>query len=217
MYDLIVNSLVTYRKTAQLFVAPVQAVCDSNDMVHQQVDMTVHSLFGHSALKNSTVGDTSLSWVYSKDGFLSELTGDVLEPDKCRLLSQKLESCLKEAKDKQLQCAEVLIPSNLIDRIVRDILLMSEKEPCGIRGCAVYVNLEEKHLCRRIGKVKCDPDTVATFEVILTLKQDCSSWLSLRHLIPARLLKSIGRNSPLVLSENYTLNKKKLYRSSSLH
>ncbi|XP_013777664.1 DNA damage-inducible transcript 4-like protein [Limulus polyphemus] len=217
MYDLIANSLATYRKTPQLIVAPVQAICDSNDMVHQQVNMTIHNLLGNPAFKSPTVGDTPLSWVDSKDDFLPELIDDVLEPDKCRLLSQKLESCLKEAKDKQLQCAEVLIPSNLIFRIVRDILLMSEKEPCGIRGCAVYVNLEEKHLCRRIGKVKCDPDTVATFEVVLTLKQDCSSWLSLRHLIPARLLKSIGRNSPLVLSENYMLNKKKLYRSSSLH
>ncbi|XP_013790610.1 DNA damage-inducible transcript 4-like protein [Limulus polyphemus] len=169
-------------------------------------------------LQNNPFSDHFISWLGSKDVLPSDLReADADELHKCQLLSQKLEESLKEAKRTQVKCAEVLVPCDLILRIVRDILKLSQKEPCGIRGCVVYVNLEEKTLCRRIGKVKYDSDTVATFEVLLTLKQDCSSWLSLRHLIPARLMKSLGQNSPLVISENYTLNKKKLYRSSSLH
>ncbi|XP_076368773.1 DNA damage-inducible transcript 4-like protein isoform X1 [Tachypleus tridentatus] len=207
------NSIAVCSKTHQL---PAWTSNHFNDMIHQQVNLTINGLHGNPALRSPGFHDTTTSWVDTNDDFLSGLWEDDVLDNKCQLLSQKLENCLKEAKDKYLQCAEVLIPSDLILRIVHDILRMSEKEPCGIRGCVLYVNLEEKSTCHRIGKVKCDPDTVATFEVVLTLKQDCSSWLSLRHLIPARLLKSFGRNSPLVISENYMLNKKKLYRSSSL-
>ncbi|XP_076317853.1 DNA damage-inducible transcript 4-like protein [Tachypleus tridentatus] len=212
------NSTTGYGKVPQIPVSSAWTKSNFGGILHHRVNMRIHDFQSSSAFNNHAFGDTAISWVDSKDIFFTEhRENEAHELANCQLLSQKLEDCLKDAKGTQLQCTEVLIPSDLMLRIVRDILRMSEKEPCGLRGCVVYVNLEEKSLCRRIGKVKYDPHTVATFEVFLTLKQDCSSWLSLRHLIPARLLKSLGRNSPLVISENYVLNKKKLYRSSSFH
>ncbi|XP_013772487.1 DNA damage-inducible transcript 4-like protein [Limulus polyphemus] len=212
------NSTAVYGKAPQIPASSAWTESNFGDILHQRVNMRIHDFQSSPAFSSHAFGDTAISWVDSKDVFFTELQeNEAHELAKCQLLSRKLEDCLKDAKGTQLQCTEVLIPSDLMLRIVRDILRMSEKEPCGLRGCVVYVNLEEKSLCRRIGKVNYDPDTVATFEVFLTLKQDCSSWLSLRHLIPARLLKSLGRNSPLVISENYMLSKKKLYRSYSLH
>lgn len=131
------------------------------------------------------------------------------------LLASKIEEALRRAKTESLQC-EVLVPCELLARIAKDIIRMSDHEPCGLKGCLIVINLEEsKNLFRKIGKLKFDEDTVATFELHLTLRRDLGNWLSLKQLFPSRLLKKIGRTPTLVVSEAYTLSKKKLYRSSS--
>lgn len=125
-------------------------------------------------------------------------------------LIKKIESTLKKAKEnKTLPCTEILSPQQLIHQIAQDIIGMAESEPCGIRGCVLYINLEEKSICRRIGEVKLgDQSTVATFEMYLTLKRASSSWLD------AVESKLFGKES-VVLSELYKLSKKKLFRSLS--
>ena len=125
-------------------------------------------------------------------------------------LIKKIESTLKKAKEnKTLPCTEILSPQQLIHQIAQDIIAMAESEPCGIRGCVLYINLEEKSICRRIGEVKLgDQSTVATFEMYLTLKRASSSWLD------AVESKLFGKES-VVLSELYKLSKKKLFRSLS--
>lgn len=139
------------------------------------------------------------------------------EGTKCEALVKLLENSLREAKLLHLQCGEVLLPHDLTSRVAEDILLMSEYEPCGLRGCIIYIHVQDKKADRRrVGVVKCDPNTVATFELHLTLYQDTSSWLSLRHMIPNKLLKSMGRQTTLVISKDYLIDKKKLYRSGSL-
>ncbi|XP_067124202.1 DNA damage-inducible transcript 4-like protein [Centruroides vittatus] len=139
---------------------------------------------------------------------------DALELKKCKLLAERVEDRLRESKSR-LHCGEVLIPNNLTLRIAKDCLKMSESEPCGLRGCVIYINLEEKNACHRLGKVVCDTDTVSTFEITLNLRQDCNKWLNLTRLVPERLLKKFGKDRALVISESYTLRKKKLYRSNS--
>lgn len=47
------------------------------------------------------------------------------------------------------------------------------------RGCTLFVSFEAHDMLRKIGTIKCDPNTVSTFELYLTLKQDSSSWHSL--------------------------------------
>ncbi|KAE9540701.1 hypothetical protein AGLY_003946 [Aphis glycines] len=87
-------------------------------------------------------------------------------------LHQRLEEELRAAKRAQLSCGEVLLPPDLLHRIAHDVLKMAESEPCGLRGCTLYLNFEGEQECRKIGTIKCDTNTVSTFELFLTLKQN---------------------------------------------
>lgn len=138
----------------------------------------------------------------------------------CQALMTRLEQALREAKLLHLQCGEVLLPHDLTWRIADQVLTASDFEPCGLRGCLIYIHLQDKNKSsgeepRRVGVVKCDPNTVATFEIHLTLYQDSANWWSLRHLIPNKLLQTLGKRTSLVVSSRFLLHKKKLYRSGS--
>lgn len=93
-------------------------------------------------------------------------------------LSKRIESELRSAKRTHLACGEVLLPCGLLRMIARDILSMAESEPCGLRGCTLYLNFEGEDVCRRLSTVKCDPTTASTFELSLTLKQANTGWNS---------------------------------------
>ncbi|XP_068082851.1 protein charybde-like [Anabrus simplex] len=127
----------------------------------------------------------------------------------CQALARRLESELRAAKSAQLACGEVLLPADLLPRIARDVLRMAENEPCRLRGCTLFINFENDQMCRRIGTIKCDPSTVSTFELYLTLKQDSSSW----HSLLPQFLKNLTRGGTIKISQGFVLEKKKLYRS----
>lgn len=93
-------------------------------------------------------------------------------------LAQQLHAQLKESKSRHLDCTEVLLPTDLLQRIASDMLEKSEKEPCGIRGCTIFIEFqEEPNNVRRIASLKPDQDCVSTFEFYLTLNSQ-SSWTS---------------------------------------
>lgn len=134
------------------------------------------------------------------------------EGDDCAAVSalaRRLEDELRAAKSAQLACGEVLLPADLLPRVARDVVRMAENEPCGLRGCTLFINFENDQVCRRLGQIKCDPNTVSTFELFLTLKQDSSSW----HSILPQFLKNLTRGRTIMISPGFTLEKKKLYRS----
>ncbi|XP_054269535.1 protein charybde-like isoform X2 [Macrosteles quadrilineatus] len=140
-------------------------------------------------------------------GFVSE---DIEDNAACQALALRLEEQLRAAKTAQLACGEVLLPADLLPRVARDVLRMAENEPCGLRGCTLYVNFESEQECRKIGTVKCDPNTVSTFELFLTLRRDSrSTWTS---LIP-QFIKNLTKGGTIMISPGFTLEKKKLYRS----
>jgi hypothetical protein len=92
--------------------------------------------------------------------------------------SDLLMSTLRDAKKRHLlPCTEVLLPCELLQRISVEMLKKSENEACGIRGCNILIDFEDEmgHK-RQIASTKTDPNTVSTFELILTLKQDRSGW-----------------------------------------
>jgi len=145
-----------------------------------------------------------------------------------RAVSLRLEQSLRAAKKVHLSCGEVLLPSDLLSRVARDIIRMAETEPCGLRGCLILVNFESGHsnggasvaagaattkdllhasnsslnstsssgssdkasvsssvfnagnssMTRNIGKIRCDSQTVTTFELHLTLREDPTPWYS---------------------------------------
>ncbi|CAH0391275.1 unnamed protein product [Bemisia tabaci] len=128
----------------------------------------------------------------------------------CRVLTERLEAELRAAKSEQLSCGEVLLPADLLPRIALDILKMAETEPCGLRGCTIFINYESDNQCRRIGTLKCDPSTVSTFEIHLTLRQDLkASWKS---MLP-QFIKNFTKGGTIVISGSFSLQRKKLYRS----
>jgi RTP801 C-terminal region len=88
---------------------------------------------------------------------------------------------LRDAKQRHLlSCTEVLLPVELLQRIAVEMIVVSEEEACGIRGCNIIIEFEDEmgHK-RKIASTKTDPNTVETFELILTLKQDRSGWTSI--------------------------------------
>ncbi|EDV97100.1 GH16643 [Drosophila grimshawi] len=122
-------------------------------------------------------------------------------------LSLRLLDQLREAKARHLTCTEVSLPCDLTPSIAAEII----KEPCGIRGCTIYVEFEdEPQNSRRIASLKVDPDTVSTFEVYLTLRQDHRGWAA---LLP-QFMKSLART--ITISPEYTITKHKLYSADGL-
>ncbi|KOC65898.1 Protein charybde [Habropoda laboriosa] len=86
---------------------------------------------------------------------------------------------------------------------------MAENEPCGLRGCTLFISFETDSVCRKLSKIQCDPNAVSTFELYLTLKQDHTSW----HILLPQFLKNLTRGGTIMISRDFTLEKKKLYRS----
>ncbi|XP_052890619.1 protein scylla-like isoform X2 [Anopheles moucheti] len=132
--------------------------------------------------------------------------------DALQKLTQRLESELRIAKRQHLACTEVLLPADLLPRISSEMFEQSEKEPCGIRGCTIYIEFEdEPDNTRRIATMKTDPNTVSTFELYLTLKQDRRGWTS---ILP-QFLKNLARGSTIMISPEFRLTKNKLYHAYS--
>uniref|UniRef100_A0A182MXP6 Uncharacterized protein n=1 Tax=Anopheles dirus TaxID=7168 RepID=A0A182MXP6_9DIPT len=130
--------------------------------------------------------------------------------DALQKLTQRLESELRIAKRQHLACTEVLLPADLLPRISSQMFELSEKEPCGIRGCTIYIEFEdEPDNTRRIAAMKTDPNTFSTFELYLTLKQDRRGWTS---ILP-QFLKNLARGSTIMISPDFVLTKNKLYQA----
>ncbi|XP_075159450.1 protein scylla-like [Haematobia irritans] len=121
-------------------------------------------------------------------------------------LSLRLLDELRAAKSRHLSCTEVSLPCDLTPRIAAEILRLSEREPCGLRGCTIYIEFEdEPNNSRRIASLKLDKETVSTFEIYLTLRQDHRGWAS---LLP-QFMKGLSRT--ITISPEFNITKNKLY------
>lgn len=101
-------------------------------------------------------------------------------------ICSRLQNELRAAKSRNLDCTEVLLPDDLLTKIAAEIYNLSEKEPCGLKGCAIFIGFEDEYAnMRRIASLKMDPNTLSTFELYLVIKQDGSGW----HNILPQFLK----------------------------
>lgn len=181
-----------------------------------------HSSIKHKQPANSTSGGQSKKTkpsnsYYTKDELdeMEEMMASYDTDDRymkaVKDLSIRMLDELRAAKSRHLTCTEVSLPCDLTPNVARDIVRVSEKEPCGIRGCTIYIEFEdEPQNSRRIATIKVDPDTVSTFEVYLTLRQDHRGWTS---LLP-QFMKSLART--ITISPEYTITKNKLYSADGL-
>lgn len=152
-------------------------------------------------------------------------------------LAKHLECVLRDAREKIfIGCAQVLMPTTLPSQLAADIMGMADCEPCGIRGCTLYIELEDDSRLplvetssttttptttttsgggrganrHQLGRVIMSHETVPTFEIRLTLRRSPAGWFAASFGL-SRLLKNLGRDS-LVISDTYCLRKKRLYR-----
>lgn len=148
----------------------------------------------------------------NKHADITTLSTTINNDTTIQALSTRLQSELRAAKSRHLSCTEVLLPADLLHRVANEMVLMSEKEPCGIRGCSLFIEFEdEPSNTRRIASIQVDSNTVSTFELYLTLKQDRSGWTS---MLP-QFLKNLARSSTIMISPEFKITKNKLYRSFS--
>lgn len=80
----------------------------------------------------------------NKHADITTLTTTINNDTTIQALSTRLQSELRAAKSRHLSCTEVLLPADLLQRVANEMVLMSEKEPCGIRGCSLFIEFEEE-------------------------------------------------------------------------
>lgn len=141
---------------------------------------------------------------------------DASDDRSCQKLARMLESCLSQAKKTILHCSSVLVPEGLTRRVAREVLRLASGEPCGLRGCVLYVHLELDKGCKRLESITLDAAVVPTFELTLVLKQDSGAWPSLRDFFFMGSCFVVPKfRHVLRLSPGFRLVKKKLYSSSA--
>lgn len=190
-----------------------------NSIKHKQSSIgagSSGSLLNHGKKTKSSSGHPINSSPYSsayscdEEELAAAQRSDVDAAEVQRLSSSLLDK-LREAKARHLTCTEVSLPCDLTPSIAAEIIRVSEKEPCGIRGCTIYVEFEdEPQNSRRIASLKVDPETEPTFEVYLTLRQDHRGWTA---LLP-QFMKSLART--ITISPEYTITKHKLYSADGI-
>ncbi|CAL1590112.1 unnamed protein product [Knipowitschia caucasica] len=144
-----------------------------------------------------------------------ERTADVIEDRNCQLLAKMFETCLSRSKKNALHCSSVLVPERLTWRIAREVLKLASCEPCGLRGCVLYVHLELDKGVKRLERIVYDSSVVPTFELTLVFKQDGTAWPSLRDFLFMGTCFAPSFRLALKLSPGFRLVKKKLYSSSA--
>ncbi|XP_033740840.1 DNA damage-inducible transcript 4-like protein [Pecten maximus] len=222
------NNLCTVTKTKS------DAVFESGDssrqtkiqrMLHKLRSTTVKGMTKIKGHRNSPVAyPTTASHVCEQhDDILDEadlphcpsqnLFENVIEKTQWKDLVSLIKHALSSVRDDKLGY-EMLIPCGLVMCIARDIMASARKEPCGLRGCVLFINLEDKNKCQNLVKLDCDPTTVSTFELYLTLKEDTRGWCKLKKffIFMSGYLDKKKTLDLKLLCSRYGLEKKKLYR-----
>jgi len=173
---------------------------------------------------------------------ITEYREEVTEP--CQSSEPSSDLCLQFIEEKRLaalldllirtlkrqvvnRCCKVLelgpektldISTETLSSIASQIVILAEREPYGVRGGTLVVMFgpplsSPNSKSEKIGKFPLDPSVVSTYELHLTLRPIEQIKLKLTNLV--RRLQ--GKKGKVVVDEKFTLEKKKLYRSSTSH
>lgn len=97
-------------------------------------------------------------------------------------------------------------PSNLLHEISAHVIQEASLEPCGLKGCLIFIYFEGENDRQYVNTLRCDPATIPTFELALTLRQSHQfkkgSWIS----------SLVKRISVPTVSTSYKLVKRRKYR-----
>ncbi|EDW70919.2 uncharacterized protein Dvir_GJ11278 [Drosophila virilis] len=202
------TSAVAAKKVATVANSASSAASSGSSIIGRGTKSSSHPINSSSSSYSSSSSSSNSSYSCDEEELPACSDVDVAAVSE---LSNRLLDKLREAKARHLACTEVSLPCDLTPNIAADIIRVSEKEPCGTRGCTIYVEFEdEPQNSRRIASLKVDPETVSTFEVYLTLRQDHRGWTA---LLP-QFMKSLART--ITISPEYTITKHKLYSADGL-
>ncbi|XP_073501506.1 DNA damage-inducible transcript 4-like protein [Phyllobates terribilis] len=153
-------------------------------------------------------------WCFYMDLLSAEPNiGDALSFVRTCHLVTMLENSLYRAKSTKLQCSKVLVPKELTTKVAQEALKLSLNEPCGLRGCIIYVNLENNNRKVALDTLVYDCSVEPTFELKLVLKQDTQGWDYLRDLLINRTCFPQLFRSVIKLSPKFHISKRRLYFS----
>ncbi|KAL7646811.1 UNVERIFIED_CONTAM: hypothetical protein RMT77_002066 [Armadillidium vulgare] len=152
--------------------------------------------------------DSSLSSNCSSMSSDSYASSSSLSPFSSRT---SLSEANRKKSNKDERNVEVVLPNDMMNRMTRDIVRMAEKEPNGIRGCQLQIELQDydSDFVVSVGKINCDPK----------IPQNCVLRVHLVSIPPPpeahgsqillnRLLGSSSYN--LYIKPGYTIEKRKL-------
>lgn len=107
----------------------------------------IKTVIKHHSNHRSTKYSTKATTEHIVTNYANELThttNDATDETALQSLMFRLQEELRRAKSQHLACTEVLLPSDLLNRIASEMVVMSEKEPCGIRGSTIYIEFEDE-------------------------------------------------------------------------
>jgi len=102
-------------------------------------------------------------------------------------------------------------PEGLLSIIAGHVSQEAAEEPYGIKGCVLYIQYEGETALHQVAALYCDPKTVPTFELTLTLRQAPTSWS--QRMARRLSFTSSSTACNLQVSTSYRLVKNRKYRS----
>lgn len=108
---------------------------------------------------------------------------------------------------------DVRLPADMMQRLVRDIVRMSEGEEHGIRGCTIIIQLIDGGASANIGRIVCDPKIKSSSLLQLRLARGPPPPHAVSHF---SLFKFLNTNvtETVYISPGYTLEKRRLPTST---
>jgi hypothetical protein len=105
------------------------------------------------------------------------------------------------------------LPPQLLGVIASHVLQEAANEPYGLKGCLLHIYYESETDCEFVASLDCDPETLSTFELTLTLRQDAGRRRGWRNKLPelVRSFSTFGFGSVLI-GTSYRLVKRRNYR-----
>ncbi|XP_043846295.1 DNA damage-inducible transcript 4 protein [Dromiciops gliroides] len=146
-----------------------------------------------------------------------DLLSDPEDEHLCTNLMQLLQETLAQAKLGSKRPARLLMPSQLVAQVGKELMRLAYSEPCGLRGALLDVCVEQGKSCHSVEQLAVCPSLVPTFQLTLVLRLDSRLWPKIQGLFSAGPSSfTPGFSQSLTLSTGFRVIKKKLYSSEQL-
>jgi len=123
----------------------------------------------------------------------------------------ELKRCIEESCQGQ---NTLQFPPSLLQEIASHVIQEASLEPCGLKGCLIFIYFEGENDCQYLNTLRCDPATIPTFELTLTLRQNQAK--SRASWIPDIVKRNFSGMPNVMVSTSYRLVKRRKYRLNEI-